>query len=67
MAKNITEKVIQFIMFTPQLISVIEDQGFLCHLQFWNPWYAFHYIDSTLELQRVGMRTSFVGLIQQSM
>ena len=36
---------------------MIEYQGFLCHL-------VLHYIDSTFELQRVGMRTSVVGLIR---
>ena len=39
---------------------VVEDQGFLRHL-------AIHYIYSTFELQRAGMRTSLVGLLQQSM
>ena len=70
MAKNITEGVIKLIALDNQLISVVEDQGFLCHLEFLNPQYALpflHYIYSTFELERAGMRTSCVGLIQQSM
>ena len=31
---NITEKLIEFIAVDNQLISVVEDQGFLCHLEF---------------------------------
>ena len=47
MAKNITEKVIEFIALDNQLIPVVEDQGFLRHLEFLNPQYAQpsrHYI-----------------------
>ena len=58
MATNITERVIKLIALDNQLISVIEDQGFLRHL---------HYIYSTFELQRASMCTSSVGLIQQRM
>ena len=54
MAKNITERVIRLIAQDNQLISVVEDQGFLRHLEFLNPQYA-------------GMHTSFVGFIQQIM
>ena len=54
MAKNITEKVTKLIALDNQLISVVQDQGFLRHLEFLNPWYALpslHYIYSTFELQ----------------
>ena len=47
MAKNITEKVTKLIALDNQLISVVQDQGFLRHLEFLNPWYALpsqHYI-----------------------
>ena len=47
MAKNITETVIKSMALDNQLISVVEDQGFLCHLEFLNPQYALssrHYI-----------------------
>ena len=50
MATNITEKVIKWIALENQLISVVEDQGFICHLEFFNPWYALpslHYITLT--------------------
>ena len=50
MAKNVTEKVIRLIALDNQLISVVEDQGFLHHLEFLNPWYALpslHYITLT--------------------
>ena len=73
MAKNITEKVINILALDNQLVSVVEDQCFLRHLEFLNPWYALpsqHYITlftSTFELQSASMRTSFMGLIQQSM
>ena len=66
MAKNIRENVIEFIILDNQLTSMVEDQGFLRHLEFLNPRYALaslHYIDSTFELQHAGMRTSLVGLI----
>ena len=71
MAKNITEKVTEWIALDKQLISVAEDHGFLHRLEFLNPRYAptisaLHYIASTFEPQRAGMRTSSVGLIQQS-
>ena len=48
---------------------MIEDQGFLRHLEFLNPPYALpsrHYI-TLIPIQRAGMHTSFVGLVQQSM
>ena len=61
MAKNITEKVIQLITQDNQLISVVEDQGFLPHLE------TLLYTDSIFQLQHAGMHTSFVGLIQDSM
>ena len=71
MAKNITEKVIKLIALDNQLISVVEDQGFLCHLELLNPFYGLpsqHYITLVhLQSQRAGMHTSLVGLIQQSM
>ena len=70
MATNITESGIKLIALDNQLVSGVEDQGFFRHLEFLNPWYALpfvHYIYSTFELQCAGMRTSFVGLIQQSM
>ena len=47
MVTNITEKVTELIALDNQLISVVEDQGFLRHLEFLNPWYALsslHYI-----------------------
>ena len=47
MAKNISENITEFIALDNQLISVVEDQGFLCHREFLNPWYALpsrHYI-----------------------
>ena len=47
MVTNITEKVIELIALDNQLISVVEDQGFLRHLEFLNPWYALsslHYV-----------------------
>ena len=47
MAKNITEKVIELITLQNQLISVVEYQGFLRHLEFLNPRYTLrsrHYI-----------------------
>ena len=47
MATNITERVIKLIALDNQLISVVENQGFLHHLEFLNPWYAL--------LQRVSM------------
>ena len=50
MATNITEKVIELIALDNQLISVVKDQGFLCHLEFLNPQYAIpslHYITLT--------------------
>ena len=37
MAKNVTEKVTELIALDNQLISVVEDQGFLGHLEFLNP------------------------------
>ena len=40
MAKNITEKVIKLIALDNQLISVVEDQAFLHHLKFLNPFSA---------------------------
>ena len=40
MAKNITERVIRLIAQDNQLISVVEDQGFLRHLEFLNPQHA---------------------------
>ena len=40
MTENITEKVTELIALDNQLISVEEDQGFLHHLEFLNPWYA---------------------------
>ena len=57
MSTNVTERVIKLISLEYQLISVVEDQGFLCHLEFLNPRYALpslHYIDSTFELQHAG-------------
>ena len=51
--QNFTEKVIRLIALDSQLISMVEDQGFLL-LEFLNPKYALpsmHYI--TLELQRL--------------
>ena len=33
MAKNITEKVTEWIALDNQLVSVVEDQGFLCYLE----------------------------------
>ena len=71
MAKNITEEVTESITLDNQLISVVEDRGFLWHLEFLNPWYAIpsqitlHYIESTFELQCSGLCSSFEGLIQQ--
>ena len=50
MANNITEKVTELIALDNQPISVVEDQGFLRHLEFLNPWYALpslHYITLT--------------------
>ena len=64
-------EVIKSIALDNQLISLVEDQGFLHYLEFLNPRHptisALHYIYSTFELQSTGMRTSFMGLIQQSM
>ena len=40
MGKYITEKVTELISLDNQLISVVEDQGFLRHLEFLNPRYA---------------------------
>ena len=37
MARNITEKVTELIALDNQLISVIEDQGHLCHLELLTP------------------------------
>ena len=37
MAKNITVKVIKLIALVKQVISVVEDQGCLHHLEFLNP------------------------------
>ena len=42
MAKNITEKVTELIALDNQLISMGEDQGFLCHLEFLNPWFTLN-------------------------
>ena len=70
MSTNVTERVIKLISLENQLISVVEDQGFLHHLEFLNPRYALpslHYIYSTYELQRAGIHISLVGFIQQSM
>ena len=50
MAKGITERVIKLITLDNQLISMVEYQGFLWHLDFLKLWYALpslHYIDST--------------------
>ena len=50
MATNITERVIKLITLDNQLISMVEDQGFLCHLEFLNPRCALpslHYITLT--------------------
>ena len=47
MAKNITEKVTELITLDNQLISVIEDQGFLHHPEFLNPRLFQHYITLT--------------------
>ena len=50
MATNITGRVIKLIALDNQLISVVEDGSFLCHLEFLNPQYALpslHYITST--------------------
>ena len=44
MAKMITEKVIKWITLDNQLISVVEDQGFLRHLEILNPWYFFKHL-----------------------
>ena len=46
-ATNMMEKVIKCITLDNQLISVVEDQSFLHHLEFLNPWYvlpSLHYI-----------------------
>ena len=67
MAKTNTEKIMEFNALDNRLISVVEDQGFLCHLEFCPTISTLHYIDSTFQLQRAGMPTSFVGLIQQNM
>ena len=70
MVTNITEKVIKLIALDNQLISIIENQGFLRHLEFLNPRYVLpsqYYISSTFELQSADMCTSLVGLIQQNM
>ena len=40
MAQNITEKVTELITLDNQLISMVENGGFLCHLELLNPWYA---------------------------
>ena len=37
MAKNITEKVTELIALDNQLISTVEDQGFVRQLRFLNP------------------------------
>ena len=42
MARNITEEITELIAVDNQLISMAEDQGFLQHLDFLNPWYALH-------------------------
>ena len=58
MTTNITERVIKLIALDNQLISVVEDQGFLRHLEFLNPRYALpslHYIYSTFKLQHAGI------------
>ena len=49
-ATNITERVIKLITLDNQLISMVEDQGFLYHLEFLNPRCALpslHYITLT--------------------
>ena len=70
MAKNITEQVIQLIALDNQLISMEEDQGFLCHLEFWNPRYALpsqHYI-TLLPLSSYNVPVcALVSWVQQSM
>ena len=40
MAKNITDKVTELIALDNQLISAVEDQGFVRQLRFLNPRYA---------------------------
>ena len=72
MAKNITEEVIQWIALGNQLISAVEDQGFVGHLEFLNPRYALPsrlYITFLPRFTFVTKcrcwRTSLVGLIQQ--
>ena len=40
MATNITERVIKLISLNNQLISVVEDRGFLVIWSFFNPLYA---------------------------
>ena len=72
MVRNITENVTELIALDNQLISAVDDQGFLRHLEFLNARYALqsqHYITiySTFGLRHAGMRTSFVGFTQQSM
>ena len=62
-----TEMIIELIALDNQLISVVEDQGFLCHLEFLNPRYALpsrHYITltGTFELHCASMRTRLTGL-----
>ena len=50
MSTNITERVIKLIALHNQLISMVEDQGFLRHLEFLNPSIlpSLHYIYSTV-------------------
>ena len=60
MATNVTESMIKIITLDNQIMSLVEDQGFLHHL-------AIHYIDSAFELQHAAMHTSFVRLRQQRM
>ena len=50
MAQNITEELIEFIALDNYLISLVDDQGFLCHLELMNPRHALpslHYITLT--------------------
>ena len=71
MAKIITEKVIKLSALDNHLISVLEDQSFLHHLEFLNPRHDLpsrHYITLIpLSSYNAGMCTSLVGLIQHRM
>ena len=71
MAKNITEKVLKLIIMDNQLIrgrgsglssSPGAFESLVCPIIS-----ALHYFDSTFDLQRAGVHSSLVALIQQSM